>query len=263
MEPLLLSTDFDGTLAGPFEQEPSLAPAFFEWLGEMKKRRPVIWTINTGRDWQSLGSELGLRNPPFWPDWVVLIEREIYQVKEQRIFSFEDWNRACERAHDTLFHKAEALLEELHQRLEQTSGLQIISDPGSPFGLIAESEEQGDEVAQVLREVLPREPQLAAVRNSIYFRFSHADYNKGTCLDRIGRELGIAPSHRFAAGDHYNDVPMLRHRFAHHLACPGNAIDEVRQLVRQEGGYLSQGAISEGIAEALHHFFPLSGAFQE
>jgi hydroxymethylpyrimidine pyrophosphatase-like HAD family hydrolase len=50
---------------------------------------------------------------------------------------------------------------------------------------------------------------------------------------------------------------MLERKFAWHLACPGNAVDEVKAKVRAEKGYVATAKVAEGVVEAWDHFFPL------
>jgi hydroxymethylpyrimidine pyrophosphatase-like HAD family hydrolase len=100
-------------------------------------------------------------------------------------------------------------------------------------------------------------PTLVAVRNSIYFRFSHKFYHKGACLEAIGNGLGVPSAQIMVVGDHLNDLPMLERRYARHLACPGNAVDEVKERVRAEGGYVSTASVAAGTVEAWDSLFPL------
>jgi hydroxymethylpyrimidine pyrophosphatase-like HAD family hydrolase len=66
--------------------------------------------------------------------------------------------------------------------------------------------------------------------------------------------LEIPAAEIFAAGDHYNDISMLDGRFARYPACPGNAIAEVKEAVRNAGGYVAAQDHGAGVHEALHHF---------
>ena len=61
------------------------------------------------------------------------------------------------------------------------------------------------------------------VRNTIYFRFAHRDYTKGSALGAITRELGLGAQNCFAVGDHLNDLSMLNRSYAQQLTCPANA----------------------------------------
>ena len=132
----------------------------------------------------------------------------------------------------------------------------MIVDAGSPLGLIAESEEQADAVEKILEPLLREIPEMHAVRNTIYIRFAHADFHKGSCLDAIAREEKTGPENCFAVGDHLNDLPMLRPAHASRIACPANAIPRVKEQVQRHQGFVSGREGHHGVVEALNHFFP-------
>ncbi|NJK90592.1 MAG: HAD family phosphatase [Blastochloris sp.] len=251
---LLLSTDFDGTLLD-HSLPPPLAPEFFDWLENERRRRRVVWIINTGRDWESLHDELIQRQARIWPDWVVLVEREIHRIINQRQEPLPCWNRRCQETHDDLFHRAAPQLQQTRRDLAHFPDLQLITDIGSPLGLIAASPEQADEVQTALEPLLRAFPEMHSVRNSVYFRFAHIDFQKGSCLARIAQEEGIPPENCFAAGDHLNDLPMLDPRHAHQLCCPSNAVPAVQAQVRLHQGHVSRQSTHLGVVEALEQFF--------
>ena len=60
----------------------------------------------------------------------------------------------------------------------------------------------------------------------------------------------------FAAGDNFNDLPMLNLAFARFLACPSNAIEDVKATVRNQGGFVAAQDSGFGVDEALRYFFP-------
>jgi hypothetical protein len=43
------------------------------------------------------------------------------------------------------------------------------------------------------------------------------------------------------------------------IACPGNALDPVKQIVHSRGGFIATRFASEGMMEALTHYFGGSG----
>jgi hydroxymethylpyrimidine pyrophosphatase-like HAD family hydrolase len=98
-------------------------------------------------------------------------------------------------------------------------------------------------------------PELGYQRNSIYLRFTHRDFDKGSALRELTRQLGVGPQFVFAAGDNHNDLSMLRSELAHGLCCPSNAIWEVKDQVRREGGLIANSPGSSGMVEAMQHYF--------
>jgi hypothetical protein len=140
------------------------------------------------------------------------------------------------KIHADLFERARPAFEKTRRELSAFRDLAIVNDIGSPLGLIASNDEQADEVERAIAPLLDEFPDMHVVRNSIYFRFAHVDYHKGSCLGMIASEERIAPEQCFAAGDHHNDVPMLDRKYAHAIACPwrsqniGNTFGSIHRL---------------------------------
>ena len=251
----LLCTDFDGTIAEP-DHKP-ISPAFFERMTAWREKGPLYWIINTGRTFESLQEELVRRRVPIWPDWVVAVEREIWMVRDRRGIGWFEWNRKCELLHTQLFETVQPFWKLVEDYIARHTKARLVEDPGSPLAIISSCEEEADEISAFIAPLLVNWPLLVPVRNSIYFRFSHKFYHKGACLEAIANGMGILPLQIMAVGDHMNDLPMLERRFAHHLACPANAVDDVKAKVRAQGGYLATGEVAEGVVEAWDRFFPL------
>ncbi len=251
----LMCTDFDGTIADG-EGRP-ISTEFFERLVAWRRRGKVYWIINTGRTWDSLHEELLRRKAPIWPDWVVAMEREVWLVRDRRGVGWFEWNRKCEVLHSQLFDAVKPLWKLIDDYIARHTDANLVEDAGSPVGIIASSEEEADEISAYITPLLQNWPNLVAVRNSIYFRFSHKNYHKGSCLEAVANGLGVLPQQIMAVGDHLNDLPMMEKKYAWHLACPGNAVDEVKAKVRAGGGYVATATIAEGVVEAWDKFFPL------
>jgi len=130
----------------------------------------------------------------------------------------------------------------------------IYVDAFSPFCLIAGNNGDADVIHAYLTEYSLGVPQLTVVRNDVYARFSHEAYNKGTALAELTRRLGYHRDQVFAAGDHLNDLPMLSSLHARWLATPSNAVDAVKQAVRQQNGFVSQLSHGNGVAEAIKYY---------
>jgi len=88
----------------------------------------------------------------------------------------------------------------------------------------------------------------------VWMRFTHREIHKGSSLAELARLLEIPRSDVLAIGDHHNDIPMLDGSAAAMVACPANAVDEVKEVVRSAGGYVSPFAWGEGVADAIRHF---------
>lgn len=71
---------------------------------------------------------------------------------------------------------------------------------------------------------------------------------------QIARQLGLAPAQVLAAGDHYNDLPMLSAQFAGCLVAPDNAIPVVKEVVSRQGGYVSHQPCGHGVARGLEFY---------
>lgn len=254
----LLSTDFDGTLVQHGAQPP-VSPALFAALAELKARG-AMWAVNTGRVLRHI--EHGLREFgfPVEPDFVLTSEREVFHRGPDGAWrDYGDWNRRCYDDHDFLFSQASPLLADIHAAFGSHAWAHFERDGERLVGIVTETEEQMDAVCVFLERERVRVPGFNFMRNSIYLRFCHEAYSKGTALGELARLCELLPEEIFAAGDHYNDIPMLDGRFAKWVACPGNAVEPVRRVVREAGGYVASGMCSDGVVEALRHFGAVGG----
>ncbi len=245
----LISTDFDGTIFAEFENPP-IPPRLVSLIGDLQARG-AKWVINTGRDMSSLMEALARSKISIQPDYLVLVEREIYQHDGVRYAPLAEWNAACDRDHAELFTRVQAevggLMDWVNARFRAT----VYADPHSPFCLIAGNNGDADLIHARLDEFCVRFPELTVVRNDVYARFSHVAYNKGTALAELTRRLRLNRDQVFAAGDHLNDLPMLKLEFARCLATPANAIESVKAIVRQQQGFVSPLSHGAGVAEGL------------
>ena len=249
----LISTDFDGTLI-EHGAIPPVAPELFEALVEMKSRG-VLWAVNTGRVLWHI--EAGLRefDFPIEPDYVLTSEREVFhRSPDGKWQDYGDWNKRCADDHDWLFSQASPLLADIHAEFDPKPWAHFEHDGGRIVGIVTDTEPQMDEVCDFLERERVRVPGFNFMRNTIYLRFCHEAYSKGTALGELARLTGIAGDEIFAAGDHFNDISMLDGRFAKWVACPANAVDQVKRVVERAGGYVAREDCSAGVAEALRHF---------
>ena len=247
----MITTYFDGTLFAEFENPP-IPERLIKLLGDLQSCG-AKWVINTGRDMSSLMESLARARIGIQPDYLVLVEREIYQHDGARYAPVADWNTACARDHGALFAQVRPEVASLMDWVNAQFRATVYEDAYSPFCLIAGNNGEADLIHSRLNEFCVRFPQLTVVRNDVYARFSHIAYNKGTALAEISRRLGVARGEVLAAGDHLNDLPMLSSEFAGHLVAPHNAVPEVKAAVMQQNGFVSALTCGNGVAEGLEY----------
>jgi hypothetical protein len=245
----LISTDFDGTLFAEFENPPIPEPVQ-RVIGELQLRG-AKWVINTGRDMSSLMEALARSGIPVEPDYLVLVEREIFCHTDSQYVGLEEWNATCARAHAELFARVREDVPGIVAWISARFHARLYEDAYSPFCMVAGNSGEADVIHEYLTDYCRGIPHLTVVRNDVYARFSHVAFNKGTALEEITRRLGLSPEVVFAAGDWLNDLPMLSRRYAHWLAAPGNAVEPVKQAVREQGGHVSELLHGYGVAEGL------------
>lgn len=250
--PRLLSTDFDGTIHEDFGHSP--IPDGFQDRVIAIRDTGGIWVINTGRDFSSLMESLGRAHARVMPDYVVTVEREIHRHVGGHYESIEPWNQRCHADHANAFKTCAPSIREMASRIEQRFDATLYDDTWSPLCVIARSNEQMDAI-QVELEAFCREIHvLCVVRNDVYVRLSHTGYSKGTALGEIQRLTGISPELTLAAGDHLNDLSMLKPEIARFLVTPSNGIPLVQTQVRAGGGYVAGQPAGHGTLEGLLHF---------
>ena len=253
----ILSTDFDGTLHSERE-DPPVPLKLQKMIGQLQARG-VKWIINTGRDLSALMEGIARAELSILPDYVVVVEREIYRHQESRFIADEAWNRRCTHDHEALFTSIRDDLPDLIAWVEAKFTATVYADAYSPFCLIAGHNADADSILERLELFCRDVPNLTVVRNDVYARLSHRAYSKGTALAEIARQLGVGPEQVLAAGDHFNDLSMLTREHAHWLIAPANAVPQVKAAVRRQAGFVSELPWGHGVARGLEEFFASAG----
>lgn len=250
----ILSFDFDGTLV-----HHDSTPVFHPMLGQMIQQLRSLgaaWVINTGRSLPQTLQGLAQYGIFMEPDYIIAMECDIYKPG---LFSkwtdFGPWNKQARKAHERFVKDHQASLKAIREMVEtQTQGEFLAGDYGE-LGIVGSSEEELDMVCSFIDAHIQQFPDIGYHRNGIYLRFAHSAYSKGTALSELARLLGLNASQCFAAGDNLNDLSMLNPRHASMIATPGNGLPVVKAHVQSHGGFIAQRYASEGMIEALTHFF--------
>lgn len=248
----LISTDFDGTLVS-HASEPVFDRACMDLIRELQGDG-AIWAINTGRSVRLLEEGLEDLRFPFQPDFILTSERDVFRPIDGGWEPYGDWNQRCAQAHAELFDSTRSILAEVVDYVDHQTRARVIYEADAPAGVIATSEEEMDRLTSFIDQARTHEPKFHYQRNTIYLRFCHADYHKGSALQELARLTAISREAIFAAGDHHNDISMLDGNFAAMPGCPANAIDAVKEAVSRADGYVSSREFGAGVHEALQHF---------
>ena len=252
----VLSFDFDGTLHQPSAQPPVRAD-FFALIQSLRSEKAALWGINTGRSMHQMIDGFNESRFPFLPDFIVAREREIYFPNPLgRWLPHSSWNQKCDEDIRRLFKSSHNVLDTIRKEIEQHTGARWIEMSGEPAGIISRTNEEMDWIQQRILSFVGPDSELGWQRNSIYLRFGHRTYQKGSSLSQVASDYGIGTAACFAIGDSHNDLEMLDHAHAGMIACPSNAVDAVKTKVTDQGGFLAPSDHATGAMEALRHFFP-------
>lgn len=255
---LLLCFDFDGTLVN-HEGELPFHPALGDMLREFR-RRGAVWVVNTGRGLQQTLEGLAAHNIFLLPDYIIAQECEIYRPGFFKPWKpFGAWNRKARAAHQHFVERHRPFLAAMHRHVTENTTAEFLMGDLGQVGIVARNESDLDSICDVIHSHHAMHTEIGYHRNGRYLRFAHADYSKGTALRELARLLKLPRERIFAAGDNFNDLAMLDTRIAAHVACPGNALEPVKARVREIRGFVAEKPASEGMIEALEHFFVKRG----
>jgi len=253
----VISTDFDGTVHGEMN-DPPVPPRLQSLIGRLQKRG-AKWIVNTGRDLPSVQEALFEAQITIQPDYLVVVEREIYHRNLLGYLPDLAWNSKCDEEHERLFAPIRKDMPQLKAWIQGRFKAAVFEDNYSPFCLVASNNADADAILDHVQDYCLRTPGLTIMRNDIYARFCHADFNKGTAMAEIARQLGVGRDFILAAGDHLNDLPMLSVEFARWLVAPANAVDAVKESVRRQQGFISPDPYGVGVAQGLEHILKATG----
>ncbi len=255
----ILCFDFDGTLVHPQSD-----PVFHPGLGQMiqlLRSQGAAWVINTGRSLSQTIEGMAQHGIYSEPDFIIAQECDIYKPGFfSRWTDYGSWNRLARRAQERFVKEHQAPLQAIKQMVETQTDASFLTGAEGEIGIVGSNDAELDGICAYIDTHAQQFPDIGYHRNGIYLRFSHSGYSKGTALSELARLLNLDSSACFAAGDNFNDLSMLDPRHARMIACPGNAVDPVKHIVHSRGGFIANRVASEGMMEALTHYFGGSAA---
>jgi len=135
----------------------------------------------------------------------------------------------------------------------QIFGYEIWEEPKeTSFTLFLKKKEQIPELAGILREIIQRENfSLYVIEQVDAVDVMQEGLSKEVGLNILCESLGISLGEMVGFGDGINDLEML--------SCVGypvavaNAVEEIKNVVKERGGYISKLKYGEGVLEAVNY----------
>ena len=249
----ILCFDFDGTLVHP-DSDPVFHPSLGKMIQQLRAQG-AAWVINTGRTLPQTVQGIAQYGIFMEPDYIIARECDIYRPGLFKKWTdFGNWNRLARKANERFIKDHQKSLNAIREMVATTNASFLEGDEGE-LGIVATSEEEMDTIATFIETHSSQFPDIGYQRNSIYLRFSHSGYSKGTALSELARLLGLDAARCFAAGDNHNDISMLDPRHARMIATPSNGLPPIKEHVLKFGGFIATKPASEGMMEALGHYF--------
>lgn len=255
----MVCTDLDGTLLGKLPR-PDDVMAFRAVLLRLRRQYNAVWTIATGRRLDDLQAILmEFMTTGLIPDFLILEDAYIFKRNNRGRFSpFRWWNRRIRRQRmrlssangDTLSKWRAELMSaypEARDRARQTVDLWLEFD----------EESHAAEAETMLRARLKNDGQYLIFRWGVELCLAPAAGTKGEAVHKVAATLGLKKHELFAVGDGPNDITMLDGSVAGMPASVGNALCQVKDIVRHAGGYLCEQNSAKGVVEALNYYSAL------
>ena len=192
----LLSMDFDGTLVRDWAPPPY--PKMLVGTLNQLRRNGVLIAVNTGRTIRHVEEGLEYTGFPVRPDFALTTEREVFRWNGSTWEDFGKWNSQCHEEHDTLYAEVEGLLREIEEYVDSETGGRLYYEENRLCGVISTTNLEMDEICRFIAAKRLGFPEFAYQRNSIYLRFCHVAYHKGTALAELQRLTDISNEERLS-----------------------------------------------------------------
>lgn len=252
----MIAMDFDWTLVDHSVKKNKVGKELIDELNSFIKKGNyagivsgrVYWNFQT--ELESFGIEWA--NP--FPNYIIAREAYIYKIDKDNYIENEEYNPEIKQ-------KIMALNVELAKHLDEIIALykrenikinnfMVYGD----FGVEIHVAEKDAQKAMLVMEEFVKDKNIkdAAVhRNGIMITIYHKQAGKGNTLLEAAKSFGIKPQEVLAIGDNYNDISMIDGKLGFVGACVGNADDNIKEIVRNGGGYVGEGMAYRGILDVI------------
>lgn len=235
--------DLDGTLIGSDEK---IAPAVKDAVGVLAQRVPVA--IATGREASDViryARELELTSPQICDGGATILDPATGEHIWTRPLTPQGARRVIGRLQDIgsafiATHRAGSTRDYgqiPHWDLTRISALDLQEETAANLA----DELGGEGGLQTVKVFLPYNGLWAV-------DFTRKDVDKALAAQQLARMWGVSPGEMAAAGDSYNDLPLL-HACGWRIAM-GNAAEELKAIAH----HVAPSVKEDGLAEALERY---------
>lgn len=264
MDIRLIALDLDGTLLDPGT---SIHPDTIATLERFVDHGGLV-AINTGRPYNAI-LDIMQKNDVLpncrFPHALIAEEREIYLRQPNSVFeSHEPWNTSIIESETSAMPVARHIVQSVEAILAQEAIVPrepntALEDERGFVERYFKTQEAAERARIVAHEHLPHGIPLQAIRNSALLALRHKEVGKGKLLLRLASLLNVAPNHIFAVGDSHNDLEMLDGKLGFASGTIANADEQIKEIVRKNGGPVATQPRSLGVAELVRQLLPNEG----
>lgn len=249
----MVATDMDWTL---LDAEKHIPAEVFKRFKRITLAGGYV-VIATGRGKES-ASEVFLENGYVlgrdrYPH-ALAVGNKLFYLQDKEYVPDEAWNVHVDKWWAESRPLAKEIMDAIVPKLGGTRYERVSDD-----GLFFTSLEDAVQVQELIIQYMRKEGIDAVFleRNGWGVGLSDARLGKGICLRRITRKMGLNPEEVVAIGDSNNDMPMLDGHKGFFPACPANADEEVKNIVRERRGFVATQNYGMGVAEIIGRAFDL------
>lgn len=270
----MIAMDFDWTLLDHTGGKKYIPARTMELIGRLIERGIQVG-IDSGRQAEALLDTLRLSGvqparpfPSFFMDQENFIywnrghrdpERDYDWDKDGMFVSQGEDNDRVQKANDVfcrrLAGKAGDMMRQIDQKGWPVERWILFSQFGMEihFGDV----DCAQQAIEFFKGYFTPEDNASLHRNTSIVNVVPAGSGKGAALLRAARYCGFAPREVLAIGDSLNDSSMLSGEYGFLSGCVGNADPIVKELVRQNNGYVSDQQAGEGVYDVIRHYAEL------
>lgn len=193
-------------------------------------------------------------------DALIADEREIFLRDGDAFVPHKPWNDVVRERWTHLFDGAMAMIEEARVeavargwKVDYLFPAEVAFERGLPTLMFETAKDAAAIEAWTQEQIRDRKLPYASNRNVRIVQVFDAQAGKGPVLNELARVMGVPNNQVLAIGDSTNDYSMLDGGFGFQCATLDNAEDELKFIVRNNGGYVASKAAGLGVVETIEH----------